>query len=50
MSYEEYMEDLRQKREYDCSCHINPPCTFCTDTVGEMYEEWCEENGTEPEY
>lgn len=50
MDYEQFMVKLREEGEYDCSCHINPPCTFCTDTVGELYEEWCEENNVVPSY
>lgn len=33
------ISDLRQLRG-NCSCHINPPCSYCSDpiTVGEAIE------------
>ncbi len=26
---------IEGKREGDCSCHINPPCSFCTSQSDE---------------
>lgn len=50
MTYEDYMEKLRDDGAYECTCFIAPPCTFCTDTASELYEEWCEENKQKPQY
>lgn len=40
MDYEEFMEHLRERGEYNCACFNNPPCSFCTDTVDQLYEEY----------
>lgn len=45
-----YEEKLRKDGLHECTCFINPPCNFCTDTVRELYEEWCEDNNVVPEY
>lgn len=50
MDYENFVEKLHQDGEYECTCFINPPCNFCTDTVTELYENWCKENNVEPLY
>lgn len=50
MTIDNFIDNLLEKGEYECSCHINPPCTFCTDTVSELYEDWCKENNIEPIY
>lgn len=43
MDYEEFMEHLHKTGGYECTCFITPPCTFCTDTVQELYEEYLNE-------
>ncbi|MEK5038818.1 hypothetical protein [Sporosarcina sp. FSL K6-3457] len=40
MDREEFMEHLRKNGEYDCTCFVNPPCTFCTDGVEELYQDY----------
>ena len=47
MCIEEFMEHLRDSNQWECSCHINPPCWFCTDGIGELYDEYLEENGVD---
>lgn len=47
MDFEEFTEHLHEEGEYECSCYIFPPCSFCTDTVNELYEEYLNEEETE---
>lgn len=50
MGYEDFIQKLHEDGEYECTCFINPPCTFCTETANELYKEWCEENKVTPSY
>lgn len=49
-TYDEFIEKLLEDGEYDCSCHINPPCDFCIEGAVELYEEYCKENDLKPIY
>lgn len=40
MVREEFIEKLLEDGDYHCTCFINPPCNFCTDTVEELYVEY----------
>lgn len=43
MSLDDFIQELIRTGEYDCSCHINPPCSFCTDEVQRLYDNYLEE-------
>lgn len=46
-SIEEFVQLLIKQGDYNCSCHINPPCAFCTEDLGDLYEEHLRENEQE---
>lgn len=48
--FDEYRGKLVKEGLYNCLCHIHLPCLFCTDTVQELYEEWCDRNDRKPKY
>ena len=47
MCIEEFMNYLRDTNQWECTCHISPPCWFCTDGIRESYNEYLEENGVD---
>lgn len=48
---QEEAEELWIEANFDrcCSCHINPPCSFCVDGFSLTLEEYLEQFEFEPE-
>lgn len=48
MCIEEFTDYLINTNQWECTCHIDSPCCFCAnDGVGELYNEYLEENGVD---